>query len=126
MPQMPPMTGEKRLEKIVLPNDPELRVRLEAKLAGYKTRIEPERAKAILEGINLDSMIARFITGTTYKIEVLTRLLETGTVDVGALEKEISERDGDIYVAKEFKTACDVINDYCVNRGKNTVGGTGL
>ncbi|KKQ80601.1 MAG: hypothetical protein UT02_C0005G0012 [Parcubacteria group bacterium GW2011_GWC2_38_7] len=126
MPPMPPIERAKKLEKITLPNDPGLQARLEAKLAEYKTRVEPERAKAIKEGINIESMIARFITRTTYKIEVLTRLLETGTVDVEALRKEISERDGDIYVEKEFDTACAVMNDYCENGGRNTVGGTGF
>ncbi|MBU1179560.1 hypothetical protein KJ885_01310 [Patescibacteria group bacterium] len=100
------------LETITLPEDENFVRRLRLKLEEYQERYEKPRNP----GDKRDS---------SYKIHVLSSLLEHGKVDVTDLKGRLIEstEDFDWYL---FDQACKVINAYCVDDADKIEGGTGL
>jgi len=102
---------EDEVSKIILPENKELREKLERKLKEYETRVK-----------NADKERARI--GAQNKIAVLKELLSNGIVEAAVLKKRVIQEEW--FDEDKFENAMWVINDYCETGGENVVGGTGL
>lgn len=103
---------------IVLPEDKALKGRLERKLAEYRQRMQ--NASSLPEPKRTTKR-----TDSLYKSLLLETVLTDGSADVQAVKAQIVKAEGkvDEYC---FKTAVDVIADYCVSGGLHNYGGTGI
>lgn len=115
---------------IVMPDDPEIRQKLERKAIEYGQRVSrddvelqrhpenlPYTAPEILKERQLDS---------EFKLAVAKKLLNEGRVDVSALESHLRDIYGNIFDLHIFERAIGVICDYLETGGKHTKGGTGF
>lgn len=103
---------------IILPE--RRRKQLELKLDEYKARlVERESASNPEEQLKPDSKLI-------YKIFVLDRLLQDGSVKLNSLSLELKKELGNSFNKNLFTRACIVIQDYCETGGENIYGGTGL
>lgn len=101
---------------IILPEDEKLVIQFGKKLNEYVERLEA----ASLSGD------ARARMSALCKIAVLKALLKEGRVDSNVVKLSLKEYAVDPLFSERFENACGVIEDYCVTRGANLVGGTGL
>lgn len=97
-------------EAIVIPDDHRRR-QLAVKLEEYRSRIDIYKAPELQ-------------AGTHAKIAVLEQLLEHGTFHPKTARMQFES----VYwfTSEAYFTACDVINEYCLNGGEHLHGGTGL
>lgn len=96
---------------IVLPKENQKRCKqLEIKLGEYWNRL----TKGENSSLNL------------YKICILTRLISSEQVNIDELRVELVTKYENSFDYNEFMTACEVINGYCINGGKDLFGGSGL
>jgi hypothetical protein len=98
------------------------RSQLERKLTEYEKRLKEE-------GNQYQNPDLQLTLGndTRYKIEVLSRLLADGKVDVIGLLAELRERVHDQVNMNRFVNAVLVMYDYCETGGaQHAIGGTGL
>ncbi len=65
-------------------------------------------------------------TETTYKIAVLNRLLNAGSVNPVALATELAADPTKHFDHAHFYNAVAVIASYCKDGGETAIGGTGL
>ncbi len=95
---------------ITLTADPDLRAKLERKLAEYKTRMRYRAPETDPH--------------QTYKLRVLGRLLEKGSVDVTEMRTELQRFNWfDEYA---FRDAVSIVDAYNGNDTSRLRGGTGL
>lgn len=94
---------------ICLPEDEALIRRLEAKLLEYQERIQQSGR-----------------ISTISKHFILSKLLESGAINTNYLRKKMREKYAERFSGEKFENACDVIESYCTNGGKDLEGGTGL
>lgn len=67
-----------------------------------------------------------FSASTAYKTAILDRLLTEGMVDLESIGIELQRAARDHFDPETFKIAGEVIHDYSLTGGKNTVFGTGI
>lgn len=121
------MAGENNRERvaqgpeIVLPDDPLVRSKLEAKLGEYKQRLE--KLESDRNFLLVPEQYEEKICGTIYKIAVTETLLETGRVDTYALSRKLAAERPDFF-SDRFDNACGVIKDYIERGGAGVIGGT--
>lgn len=113
---------------IILPQNENLVEKLRAKLAQYERRLAISQART-----NLDSryrapeqLMGSDKIDSKYKIAVLQRVLETGSVDTSILRRELLAEEGEMFNETVFDNACCVIKNYCAGTVERNVGGTGL
>lgn len=144
MPEQPDFNKIERaaMMNITLPADEVLKKQLEGKLEEYRAR-QPIYAAKILEKQGLletakgrmkkkidQEKLARYrnsLKENGYRIFLLARLLEKGTIDLHEISQEIHGLQG----KEEFDPllwvhACEIIREYVSSGGKNLEGGTGL
>ena len=97
-------------EEMVIPDDHRRR-QLAVKLEEYRSRIDIYKAPELQ-------------ASTHAKIAVLEQLLEHGSFHSKAMRTQF-EHEG-WFTSEAYFTACDVINEYCLNGGEHLHGGTGL
>lgn len=98
---------------IILPEDPNRRRQLEAKLEEYKGRLDSDRHP----GLQMRGICKKMI---------LERLLRDGQVKTWDFSLELEKTYGPYFDLCDFDMACAVIKDYCETGGANARGGTGL
>jgi hypothetical protein len=106
--------------KIILPQDPNVRQGLEAKLDEYRGRI----AKLAEQNPHITPEQIHS-TDAGYKAAIVEELLTTGQVDTNEFSRRLMEMYGSLHV-NQFNNAVGVIDDYCKTGGENVIGGTGL
>ncbi len=106
--------------KIVLPNNPQIKSRLQKKIAEYQKRVL--RMKRSNQYKNPDMV---YTTAAGYKALIAQRLTQCGAVDTEELSKELREEYGFLDF-NAFNNAAGVIDDYCKTGGKNVVKGSGF
>lgn len=109
-------------QKIELPKDPELVSKLKNKLGEYRDRQASEK-REITHYLAPTERFSMFLE--KYKLAVLEKLLHDGMVDINDLSRELNEKDGK-FDEDAYKSACNVIKDYCDTGGENVMLGTGL
>ena len=98
---------------ITLPDDADLRSRLERKLEEYQIRVQDH------------PFSLRIALDSEYKSILIEELLEHGKVATWKVCNELAKKYS--YVDSiYFVNACAVINAYCRDGGKELIGGTGL
>lgn len=109
------------VSRIELPQDAQLRKKLEKKLEEYKWRMGASRINDAYKAP--EQMESAMITyyDSLYKTTLLEKILADGEVDVQVLEKGFEKLDGGL-----FRNAVAVINDYCTTGGARCFDGTGL
>ena len=115
---------------LVLPNNPQLRARLEAKLQEYRQRLIAEEKAMGDIGVapyrspeRLGSVV---YYDSYYKIAVLERLLNDGRVAAEPLSLELLQMQGDGFDSQMYVNAFQVIEVYVKGTGGTLIGGTGL
>ena len=98
---------------LTLPEDPQLRAQLAAKLLEYQGRYKPYQAP--------ESQM-----DTICKLAVLGRLMDTGSVDTWALSLQLHERYGSGFEASWFNNAVSVIRVYIGDSTEPIFYGSGL
>lgn len=113
-----------RAEVLVLPESPELRKRLEAKLIEYKQRREDLNKED--KSYWSPEKIRRYYKDVDYKIALLDAVLQEGRVDINGQANQLIAAEGDDFSMRAFENAKGVIEDYLKSGGSNLHGGTGL
>src|SRR3989344_3330492 len=100
----------KKISKIVLPENENIKRALEDKLSEYRIRLK--KFDPISPEVRNES------TSSGYKADISERLLEKGEVDVHKFGLYLKRRDNS-FNADNYSTAVFVINDYLKTGGKN-------
>lgn len=99
------------LPDVITIPDARRRRQLEVKLAEYRDRLDPYKHPQL--------------QATTHaKITVLKQLLEQGTFQPKVARPSFTNAPW--FTSEAYFTACDVVNEYCLNGGIHLHGGTGL
>ena len=96
------------ISEIILPNDADIKRRLEAKLEEYRGRVQPSKYKSL----------------DYYKMAILERLLTEGRVSRKVLRNELDSQFD--FIGYYFQDAFGVIWAYANDRLDIIHGGTGL
>ncbi len=105
---------------IALPDDSEIKKKLQKKMHEYRKRVSKLKKKSKYSNPDLV-----YATITGYKLIIAQRLTRYGRVDTGDLTQELREEYGFID-ENAFNNAAGVIADYCKTGGKNVRNGTGF
>lgn len=97
--------------KLTLPEDPVRQAQLRKKLDEYQFRLK----------VPLYDYVQ-----TTYKIVVLQKLFDEGSIDPVAVAAELSANPLKHFDIGAFYDAFTVIENYCLTGGASAIGGTGL
>jgi ribosomal protein S18 len=107
--------------KIVLPDDQDLRYALEFKREEYLGRMAKKARECpdLTQG-QLD------VTTSGYKARLVKVLLDKGVMDVDEVLVQTAQQDGTLFNHQNFSKALKILKDYVTTGGKHVHGGTGL
>jgi len=105
---------------IMLPRDPGLNRQLQRKYHEYLGRLMDHELHPDAP-VDEDSLIR-----DTYKANIIDVLRHQGSVDIRSMGEELAEKEKGEFCYKKFMQAADVVRNYCHERGRRLIGGTGL
>lgn len=113
--------------EIVLPKNTEIVGKLERKLAEYKSRVEDKFNRHVrastLAFIAPEETSPHTLVG--YKIAILDTVLAQGRVNVDEFKRDYWTKHGPVEESY-FRSAVNVISNYCGDPNTRVYGGTGL